>query len=74
MEKFYMLNRKKKKKKEEILEGKVGVWEVYINSGEKKKSKRQGRKGKITQLSAEFQRMQSARPFKWTKKRIRGKQ
>jgi len=46
MEKFYVLN-KKKKKREEILEGNVVVWEVFINSWEKKKNQRQGRKGKI---------------------------
>ena len=45
MEKFCTL--RGEKKREEIQEGNVVVWEVFINSWEKKKSKRQGRKGKV---------------------------
>ena len=38
-------------------EGKVIVWEAFTNSWGKKRSKRQGRKGKLYQLNAEFQRI-----------------
>ena len=34
-------------KEKEMQEGKVVVWEVFINSWGKKRSEKQGRKGKI---------------------------
>ena len=44
-------------KEKEMQEGKVVVWGGLTDSWEKKRSKRQGRKEKYTQLNAEFQRI-----------------
>ena len=41
----------------EMQRGKTVVWGGLINTCEKKRSKRQGRKGKYTHLNAEFQRI-----------------
>ena len=41
--------------KKKIQEAKVVVWGGFTNSWGKKRSEKQGRNGKITQLNAEFQ-------------------
>ena len=43
-------------KKKVMQEGKLVVWEVFMNSWEKKKSQRQGWRERYTQLNAELQR------------------
>ena len=44
-------------KEKEMQEGKVAVWEGFTNGWEKKRSKKQGRKGKIYLTEWEFQRI-----------------